>query len=64
MMPGGAPHMPDAAAVESMLTRIGAWIDWLGKHWDVRFVTLPELAALWKEKELEPVPRGQGDWRP
>ncbi|MDE6735237.1 MAG: glycosyl transferase family 1 [Desulfovibrio sp.] len=64
MMPGGAPHMPDKAAVDGMLARIGAWIDWLRKHWDVRFVTLPELAAVWKEKNHEPLPPGEGDWRP
>ena len=64
MMPGGAPHLPDARAIAAMLAKVGAWAGWLRKRWDVRFVTLSELATLWKEKNLEPVPAGSGDWRP
>ena len=64
MMPGGAPHMPDAAAVDGMVGRVAAWLDWLAKHGDVRFLTLTELAALWKEHNPQPVAAGPGDWRP
>ena len=62
MMPGGAPHLADQAAIKAMLAKAGQWIDWLRKNWDVKFVTLSELAAI---KNHAPVmPAGSGDWRP
>ncbi len=64
MMPGGAPHLPDDKAIGAMLARVGAWTDWLTRHWDVHFVTLSELAAMRKEKAPEPAPAGKDDWRP
>ena len=64
MMPGGAPHIADDKAIGAMLARVGAWTDWLSRHWDVRFVTLSELAAQRKEQDLQPVAAGAGDWRP
>lgn len=63
MMPGGAPHLPDAKAIKGMLTKVAAWIDWLQKHWDVRFVTLSELATIRKEEKSHPMSAGMGDWR-
>lgn len=43
MMPGGAPHIPDAAAVERLLRRVGAYLDWLTATWPVEGVTMGEL---------------------
>lgn len=64
MMPGGAPHLPDARAIGGMLGKVAAWVDWLQTQGDVRFVTLSELAAVWKTDNIQPVPAGKGDWRP
>lgn len=43
MFPGGAPHMPDEAAVARFLTKMCAYVDWLGESFDLRFLTLEEL---------------------
>ena len=65
MMPGGAPHIPDIAAVRRLLTRIGDYLLWLRRHWDVRGLTLEEMRG-----EPDTWPRGAsgghvagGDWR-
>ena len=43
MMPGGAPHMPDEAAVQCLLVKIAAYVAWLEKHWTIRHCTMRDL---------------------
>ena len=43
MMPGGAPHLPDAAAVDRLMGKILAWTDWLMARWNVRCLTMAQL---------------------
>ena len=43
MMPGGAPHLPDAAAVDRLMSKILAWTDWLMARWNVRCLTMEQL---------------------
>ncbi|WP_165067458.1 glycosyl transferase family 1 [Desulfovibrio sp. ZJ200] len=43
MMPGGAPHIPDEAAVTRLLTKIRAWMAWLRGRWPVRSLSMQEL---------------------
>lgn len=43
MMPGGAPHMPDMAAVDRLLRRVDAYVRWLTETWPVEAVTMNEL---------------------
>ena len=60
MMPGGTPHLPDAAAVERFTRKIGAWLNWLHSRYTVRSVTMDEL-----RRELgpsSPILQGRGDW--
>ena len=60
MMPGGAPHMPDAAAVQKLMDKIIAWIAWLRGRYAVHCVTMDEL-----RQELGPTAPtlgGRGDW--
>lgn len=60
MMPGGAPHMPDSAAVQGLMDKIAEWLAWLRGRYLVRCVTMDEL-----RRELgpaSPTPQGAGDW--
>lgn len=60
MHPGATPHLPDAKAVDGLLGKITAWLDWLMEHFDVRCRTLDAL-----RRELgptAPVLAGNGDW--
>lgn len=43
MFPGGAPHMPDEAAVTHFLDKMCAYLDWLHESFDLRFLTLEQL---------------------
>lgn len=43
MMPGGAPHVPDAAAVARLLHRLDAYLDWLTTTWAVEGFTMEKL---------------------
>ena len=43
MMPGGAPHLPDASAVDKLMQKILVWTDWLSSRWDVRSLTMDQL---------------------
>lgn len=43
MMPGGAPHLPDAAAVDRLMSKILAWTDWLMTRWNVRCLTMEQM---------------------
>ena len=43
MLPGGAPHLPDAASVERLMTKIEIYLDWLHAHWEVRCLTMDGL---------------------
>lgn len=43
MMPGGTPHLPDAASVDRLLAKITAWLHWLRARWPVQCLTLDQL---------------------
>ncbi|MDR2055085.1 MAG: glycosyl transferase family 1 [Desulfovibrio sp.] len=45
MMPGGAPRMSDAAAVDGLLHKIYRYIQWVYKNFSARACTMRELAA-------------------
>lgn len=45
MMPGGAPHMPDSAAVKKFLTKMAAYFEWLEKKFMVRYETMSGLRS-------------------
>lgn len=60
MMPGGTPHLPDAAAVARFTNKVDAWLNWLHRHYSVRCATMDEL-----RRELGPTAPtlvGKGDW--
>lgn len=64
MFPGGAPHMPDEAAVTRFMDKMRAYVDWLGESFAVRFLTLDELRRAAEAGDFtpaRPVP-GHGDW--
>ena len=64
MFPGGAPHMPDEAAVMRFLDKICAYVDWLGESFDLRFLTLEELRREAEAGNFAPAlpEAGTGDW--
>ena len=43
MMPGGAPHIPDEAAVRALLGKITAYVDWLERRWNIRHCTMQQV---------------------
>ena len=43
LMPGGNPRLPDDAAVNRFLARIGQFLDWLESNFSVNYVTMTEL---------------------
>lgn len=67
MMPGGAPHIPDEAAVNTLLQRIETWLLWLRDYWReqgppgayVRGVTLNELRQTCIAAPVLPLPAQQ-----
>jgi hypothetical protein len=68
MMPGAAPHMPDAAAVERFLGKIRAYLRWLTARVAVQGRTLDELRQTWDTESSGPGAGGAaaacgGDWR-
>lgn len=60
MMPGGAPHMPDAAAVDRLLHKILSWLHWLNERYQVRCLTLDELRRAMGPTAPTPTPPGRG----
>ena len=64
MFPGGAPHMPDEAAVTRFMDKMCAYVDWLGERFALRFLTLDELRRAAEAGELAPgrPGPGRGDW--
>ncbi len=68
MMPGGAPHLPDAAAVDRLMNKIQAWTDWLMARWNVRCLTMDQLretlgpAAPESSGLLRAADAGPNDW--
>ena len=59
MMPGGAPHIPDETAVQALLAKITAYVDWLEGRWNIRHCTMRELReALGPDA---PTPQGAPD---
>ena len=62
MMPGGAPHMPDAAAVDRLLHKILSWLHWLNERYQVRCLTLDELRRAMGPTAPTPTPPAVGDW--
>lgn len=46
MMPGGAPHIPDEAAVCRLLDRVSRWLDWLESCHDVTYLAMRDIPAL------------------
>ena len=60
MMPGCTPHLPDATAVKKFTGKVGDWLNWLHRHYNVRSLTMDEL-----RRELGPTAptlQGSGDW--
>ncbi len=63
MLPGGAPHMPDEAAVSSLLRKMCAYVDWLESFCYVRPVTMDTLRqTLGATAPLQILPDTEGDW--
>ncbi|MDR2694775.1 MAG: glycosyl transferase family 1 [Deltaproteobacteria bacterium] len=68
MMPGAAPHMPDASAVERFLGKIRGYLRWLTAWTSVEGRTLNELRHAWAAGILALGSGGTGaarggDWR-
>lgn len=64
LFPGGAPHMPDEAAVQRFMTKVCAYVDWLQASFDIRFLTLAELRLACEAGDFvaqSPATTG-GDW--
>lgn len=62
MMPGGAPHIPDEAAVTRLLTKIRAWMTWLRGRWPVRSLSMQELRLELGPGAACPQPEKTCDW--
>ena len=60
MMPGCTPHLPDAPAVNKFTDKVGAWLNWLHRHYNVRSLTMDELRC--ELGPTAPTPTGKGDW--
>ena len=60
MMPGGAPHLPDAASVARFTRKVADWLNWLHRHYSVRCVTMDELRC--ELGPTAPTLLGKGDW--
>ena len=60
MMPGGTPHLPDAAAVARFTRKVADWLNWLHKHYSVRCMTMDELRC--ELGPTAPTLQGEGDW--
>jgi hypothetical protein len=68
MMPGAAPHMPDAAAVDRFLEKICRYLRWLTGRVAIQGRTLDDLRQTW---DTGPAgrqaggggPSYGGDWR-
>lgn len=43
MMPGGAPHVPDAQAAQALLDKVEAYLVWLRRTWSVQGATLDDV---------------------
>lgn len=43
MMPGGAPHIPNAAAAKALLVKLRRYILWLRQHWHIEGATLDDM---------------------
>ncbi|MDR2574290.1 MAG: glycosyl transferase family 1 [Desulfovibrio sp.] len=59
MMPGGAPHMPDKAAVDALLDKIYCYLQWIYEKFSARAYTMRELAAKEETREMRD---HTGDW--
>lgn len=61
MLPGGAPHMPDAAHVAHFLKKIECYLDWLSTISDLRYVTMQDIC---REQHAfpAPLPPPTADW--
>ncbi len=46
MMPGGAPHMPNEAAVQAFMNKMRAFLGWLNSGCVVKGMTLGQMASL------------------
>lgn len=62
MLPGGTPHLPDAASVERLMTKIEAYLDWLYAHWEVRCLTMDGLRRELGSSAACPRPGALCDW--
>ena len=62
MLPGGAPHMPDEAAVTRLLAKIQAWTTWLRGRWPVRSLSMHELRLELGPEAACPQPEKPCDW--
>ena len=63
MLPGGSPHIPDAAAATALVEKVRQFLTWLRTTYTVRGVTLSELYGV-PGFALHPCGTGipQGDW--
>lgn len=43
MAPGATPHLPDGKAVRKLLDKVTAYVDWLGRRFDIRCLPMNEL---------------------
>lgn len=43
MMPGGAPHIPTEGHAQKLLAKIGQWLDWLKRNYEVECVSMSEM---------------------
>lgn len=62
MLPGGTPHLPDAASVERLMAKIEAYLDWLHEHWEVRSLTMNGLRCALGTAAPCPRPGAACDW--
>ena len=62
MMPGGAPHIPDGAAVQALLGKIAAYVEWLERRWSIRHCTMGELREAMGQDAPTPQGTAHCDW--
>lgn len=44
MMPGGAPHVPDKAAVRDFMRKLDLYLDWLERNFSISYASMEQLA--------------------
>ncbi len=62
MLPGGAPHIPNEAAVRNLLGKITAYVDWLAEEYDLESLTMRQILPVQDTQKLAARRDSGADW--